>query len=53
MVPTMSRAATASAPAWKVTRKMTPVTIGMPTASTPGSTISRSAPRVTMSTQRR
>ena len=52
IVPTMSNAATASAPTWKAARKTTPTTIGMNTARRPGSTISRSAPRVTMSTQR-
>src|SRR5262249_46703045 len=52
IVPTMRSAATASAPAPNAALNTTPTTIGIATARSPGSTIWRSAPRVTMSTQR-
>ena len=46
IVPTIRKAAMASS------LKISPTAIGMPTASRPGATISRSAARLVMSTQR-
>src|SRR2546425_11228298 len=51
IVPTIRKAATASAPTWKSLKK-SPTAIGIPTARSPGATISLSAPTVTMSTAR-
>src|SRR5687767_5157263 len=55
MVPTMSREATTSAPIWPEPKYLNPkpTTTGVSTASSPGATIWRSAPAVTMSTQAR
>ena len=53
IVPTMRRAATDSAPIWPQGErylKEKPTATGVSTARRPGATISRSAPRVTMST---